>query len=126
MQIQMALSFMIHHFAKQMRELNSQVQGTERKSESVKRLLEYLIKAIAQAVDFDDSVISQYLKSRTQHIKFLTTIAAFKENSQNQVTEKSQLEELLNEFRTQFNKNKDMLLILEIDAYRGTKSPVAR
>jgi hypothetical protein len=107
---------MIHHFAKQVRELNSQVQATERKCESVQPLLEYLIKAIAQAVDFDNSVISQYLKSRTQHIKFLMTISAFKENSQNQVTEKSQLEELLNEHRTQFNKNKDMLLILGINA----------
>jgi hypothetical protein len=79
-QIQMALYFMIRHFAKQVRELNSQVQARERKRESIERLLEYLIKAIAQAVDFDNSVISQYLKIWTQHIKFLMTIAAFKKH----------------------------------------------
>jgi DNA repair exonuclease SbcCD ATPase subunit len=92
--VQLALSAVIDGFAKKAGEAAVQIETAERKRESALGLLEMLAKAVAQAVDAEESIAVQYAESPARRTTLLTKLTVFKETFQKLSYEKAQFEEL--------------------------------
>jgi chromosome segregation ATPase len=103
--IQAVLSTMVQQFMKKIGDITLQMQTAERKRDSILGLLETLVKTVAQVIDGEDSLISQYVENQSRRTALITKLNVFKENFHKVTCEKNQLEGLLGQVVERLNVN---------------------